>query len=128
MIENLEHFTKIAVLLCKNMAKRIISRKTEEGSPPTPLPPPLQRKKQEEEGTVFIFATLFLSLFEQKIHGVVEDLEDLVEDGNEEDDDVDNVEGKGGVDEDVEDAGDVVDDLGDVEDLHVIEKVGGEDD
>ena len=34
------NFTKIAVLLCKNMAKRIISRKTEEGSPPPPPPPP----------------------------------------------------------------------------------------
>ena len=98
--------------------------------PPPPPPPPKKKtkKEEEEEGTVFIFATLFLSLFEQKIHGVVEDLEDLVEDGNEEDVDVDNVEGKGGVDEDVEDVGDVVDDLGDVEDLHVIEKVGGEDD
>ena len=125
------NFTKIAVLLCKNLAKRIISRATEEGSPSTP-PPPHQKKKkkkkeEEEEDTVFIFI-LFLSLFEQKIHSDVEDLEDLVEDGNEEDDVVDNVEGKGGVEEDVEDVEDVVDDLGDVEDVHVIEKVGGEDD
>ena len=124
------NFTKIAVLLCKNLAKRIISRATEEGSPST-LPPPLQKKKkkkeEEEEDTVFIFI-LFLSLFEQKIHGDVEDLEDLVEDGNEEDDVVENVEGKGGVEEDVEDVEDLVDDLGDVEDVHVIEKVGGEDD
>ncbi|MCG8622292.1 MAG: hypothetical protein MJE68_09910, partial [Proteobacteria bacterium] len=47
--------------------------------PPSPPPPPPKEKKEEEEeeGTVFIFATVFLSLFEQKIHGDVEDLEDL---------------------------------------------------
>ena len=94
----------------------------------SPSPPKKKKKKEEEEeDTVFIFI-LFLSLFEQKIHGDVEDLEDLVEDGNEEDDVVENVEGKGGVEEDVEDVEDLVDDLGDVEDVHVIEKVGGEDD
>ena len=41
------NFTKIAVLLCKNLAKRIISRATEEGSPSTP-PPPLQKKKKKK--------------------------------------------------------------------------------
>ena len=41
------NFTKIAVLLCKNLAKRIISRATEEGSPST-LPPPLQKKKKKK--------------------------------------------------------------------------------